>query len=142
MPRCPNGTRRNKSTGNCEPNNVKSKKNEKTAPKKKTQKKCPKGTQRYYPRGKCLPITNDDNKSRNKPQVEAEKKRTLTDSEIEEIIEYANQNENHDFIKEKLQKLKFDPKYKSVWTGKPHKDLYTQARDKVLAWGKYKDEIE
>lgn len=43
MPRCPNGTRRNKKTGNCEPTAKKS-------------KRCAKGTRKNKKTGKCDPV--------------------------------------------------------------------------------------
>ena len=54
--KCPNGTRRNKKTGKCEPTNNNSKS---TANK---TVRCPNGTRRNKKTGKCEPIT--DNKTK------------------------------------------------------------------------------
>ena len=55
--RCPNGTRKNKSTGNCEPSNKKSPLKltipKKATPKKSVVKRCPKGTRRNKKNGQC-----------------------------------------------------------------------------------------
>jgi hypothetical protein len=59
MPRCPNGTRRNKKTGECEPIGAKSasvKASSETSSKTTKSKRCPKGTRRNKKTGNCDPI--------------------------------------------------------------------------------------
>ena len=59
MPRCPNGTRKNKKTGACEPIGAKSSSasSAKASSSKTTKsKRCPKGTRRNKKTGNCNPI--------------------------------------------------------------------------------------
>lgn len=59
MPRCPNGTRRNKKTGKCEPTGVASSKSSTTSAssvKASKSKRCPKGTRKNKRTGNCDPI--------------------------------------------------------------------------------------
>ena len=102
MPRCPNGSRRNKKTGNCE----------KKIPKSVTQKK-----KISFP--------------------------PLTVSDIETILNEFNIEDANDkhMITKKLKKMKYDPTYQSCWDGKPGRDLYSQAREKVSCWAKYGDKL-
>jgi hypothetical protein len=101
MPRCKNGTRRNKKTGNCE-------------------KKSSVGTKRVY-----SPIKSAF------PQ--------LTSSDIENILKEYNITNTSDkrMLTKKLKKMKYNPNYESCWDGKPGRNLYEQATEKVSCWNKY-----
>ena len=37
----------------------------------------------------------------------------------------------------KLKKMKYNPNYESCWDGKPGRNLYEQATEKVSCWNKY-----
>jgi len=61
MPRCPNGTRKNKKTGECEPIGTKSSSSKSSSVKASSSKttkskRCPKGTRRNKKTGNCDPI--------------------------------------------------------------------------------------
>ena len=103
MPRCPNGTRRNKKTGICEPSNI-----------TKTTR-CPKVTRRNKTTGNCeqkiKSITLDDLKNDSyEPK--------LTKSDILEIVSRPQFLENKKSVSAKLASLKisydFETKYASA----------------------------
>lgn len=37
--------------------------------------------------------------------------------------------------------MKYHPTNQSCWDGKPGRDLYSQAREKVSCWAKYRDKF-
>lgn len=76
--RCPNGTRRNKKTGNCEPTRKKSSKSLK--PKNTNTKvgRCPNGTRRNKKTGNCEKKRVSAKPSTPKPKLPTPKPRTLT----------------------------------------------------------------
>lgn len=118
MPRCPNGTRRNKKTGLCKRKrcHVGTRKN------RKTQKCEPKKIRKITP---LLPPTPESLSTR------------LTKEEIDAII--IETGANPDEVRVKLENVTFDPNYVSAFTGNPVTNLYAQAVDKVFAWRKYGD---
>jgi hypothetical protein len=163
MPRCPNGTRKNKVTGNCE---------------SKISRRCPNGTRKNKVTGNCEnKITSKTKKLELKLKVclanlekvkhhknAAEQKKyfklndrviklenqlenldvdnKLTEEEVLKIITLYKIDENDkDEIKEKLMNLTYDNKYKSCFTGKKSLNLYSMATDKVACFLKYGDEI-
>jgi hypothetical protein len=119
--RCPNGTRRNKTSQLCE-----AKRNKSYSFRRKP---CPKGTRRHKKTGECY-----------SGKVKAEKAGTkLTQSEIETIMDeftFSNDSERTK-IRAKLNKLKYEPKYISCFTGKSLLTAWEQARDKVACYTKY-----
>ena len=121
--RCPNGTRRNKTTGNCEKRSSSS-----------SKKRCPNGTRRNKTTGNCEKAGSVSSSSSK-----------LTASDIKSILSesgvHFNNGADKRMITARLRTLKYDPDYQSCWDGKPQRDLYAQALAKIQCWSKYGDLI-
>jgi len=163
MPRCPNGTRKNKVTGNCE---------------SKKLRRCPNGMRKNKVTGSCenkltlktkklelklkVCLANLEKFKHHKNATEQKKyfklndKRIdlenqlenldvdnkLTEEEVMEIITlYKIDKKDRDEIKEKLMNLTYDDKYINCFTGKKSLNLYSMATDKVSCFLKYGDDI-
>jgi hypothetical protein len=136
--RCPNGTRKNKKTGNCE---------------KKTKKRCPNGTRKNKKTGNCekkliyqkniLKKSKISQKSNTMSEYES-----LNKSDQEYIKNFILENYGNDSRKQEaldaVPKLYYDPEYESVFDGNlftgPYKERY-QAMDKIQAFFKYSDDL-
>ena len=169
MPRCPKGTRRNKKTGNCEPND------------KVTTTRCPKGTRRNKKTGLCEETSSNQSEldkchtklreaykkmNSNMTKKDMDKyfkmkkqcmnienkisnmdtNKHLTEREVDDLLEHFSFNEE-DFgqeyrdVRRDLLKLKYDPTYIHAFTGKRTKNLHEMAEGKLSAYLKYGDEI-
>lgn len=155
MPRCPNGTRRNKKTGECEKHTGNKKtsasaKRPSPQPVKSRQKRCPNGTRRNKKSGECekkLPARLANIKMPTEPRAMSPKlnARHLSNAEIDELMEinmddYDDDDYDKEDIRRRLKNLTFDPKYVSCF-GEKHKDLFSQANAKLECWNKYSDEF-
>jgi hypothetical protein len=142
MPRCPNGTRKNKRTGSCENKNTTRKKQLETRLKtcldniKKVKDwKTLAEQKRYYKlMSKYRNLNNEiENLDTNKH---------LTNDEVSDIMQpYNIDKKDQAEIKRKLMGLSYDPKYISCYTGKKSLNLYHMADDKLACYFKYGDEI-
>jgi len=120
MPRCKNGTRRNKKTGNCDP---------KPNP---GSKRCKNGTRRNKKTGACIKRTTKRSLNRSTKQTH------LTPDQINHLMDLAKEyddelkDEETDFIKYKLQHLSFDHDYEYYYESNSRPNtLFNQAQDKV-----------
>lgn len=129
MPRCPNGSRKNRKTGECESTSKSSRCPEGRCRKSvsKSKKRCPNGTRRNPKTGVC------ESQSR---------KSKLSDSQIEEIINDHNSFSPEEKVEVRLQLKKLTPEkeYVSCFGERP-KDLFSQAIAKSQCWAKYRDPI-
>lgn len=169
-PRCKNGTRRNKKTGNCEP--VASKKQ--TQPKTRTRKvkevdecpicvlpmdnkkeliktKCGHTYHKICLAKTCYMTDSGCPLCRANIDKECYKLRnvnTINENEIEKIIDNYNLDDREEYkedkkyIREKLPKVKYDPKYRGCFDGKKINNIYGQLRDKVSCYMKYRHSIK
>ena len=149
MPRCPNGTRKNKRTGICEGKNTSSvNKNTSRKPQLEIKiKECLDDLEKFknyknlteqkkYHKliAKCRDLDNKiDNLDENKH---------LTETEVLSIMDPYNIDDKEVVeIKRKLMNLTYDNKYISCFTGKKSINLYYMAHDKLACYFKYGDEI-
>ena len=142
MPRCPNGTRKNKLTGVCE--NKITTKTRKLELKLRTcladlekfkHHKNAREQRKYF---KLIDRRIDlENQIEN---LDVDNK--LTEEKVMEIITlYKIDGEEKDEIKQKLMNLTYDNKYISCFTGKKTLNLHSMAMDKLSCFLKYGDEI-
>lgn len=107
MPRCPNGTRKNKKTGECEPTD-KMTKPETTEPISQSAKKslrCPKGTRKNKKTGECE-STNKITKpepAKEEPKLESPLKEKMITPSVPSPIKEDKKEE----LKQKVQELKY-----------------------------------
>lgn len=82
MPRCPNGTRKNKKTGECEPKKIASKPE---SNQEKTRKRCPKGTRKDKKTSECKKVSETHKIEQNKRPVRVNKKKNMKMFKITKI---------------------------------------------------------
>lgn len=95
-PRCPNGSRRNKKSGNCE----------KTSEKTKTSKKrCPNGSRRNKKSGNCIKKNNETKSKSPIVKTKTKTNNTLSTSEIKQVIkEFSDIHRDEDYFMESEKK--------------------------------------
>jgi len=162
MPRCPNGTRKNKTTRICEsklshklrcPNGTRKNKDTRsceniiTLKKRKLElklricldnlekiKRHKNATQQYF--------KLNDKRTDLENQIKNLDENHLTEEEVLDIIKlYKIDEKEKDEIKRKLLNLTYDNKYINCFTGKKSLNLYSMATDKLSCFLKYGDEI-
>lgn len=112
MSRCPNGTRRNKKTGNCEP--------------KGTNHRCPRGTCRNKKTGNCVQSKISDaelTKIFNSMVLRPEERKELEQ------------------MRPIFRNMRYKKSYKSCFTGESTRDIYDMISTKISCWVKYDDDI-
>ena len=115
LPRCKNGTRRNKKTKQCEPSHTKTKKTTNTNTKTKTKtKRTANNDSQYISQHELEQILREIN---------------LSPAEMEEIKSSI----------ERLKHTRFTKRYKSCFTGNPTRDAEDMVRTKLQCWTKYRD---
>lgn len=155
--RCPNGTRRNNKTGNCEsrmkPMSPKVKVSNKVEKLRQELVECEEQRNAAYHkfnstqsgkeykifiklRNKCMKLEDAMyNADTNLRLTEEEADKILHDQRVDE------EDEEYDELKEKLMNLTYDKKYMSDFTGKPTRNLYNMAQDKLSSYYKYGSDI-
>ena len=158
MPRCPNGSRRNKSTGVCDKNI--SRRNKSTRVYKKNKKEILMNKLQ-----KC--IAEADKMKRKNPNIlmsvgpdllkygkliikcrdlqyeidNLDESKHLNEEDISSILHPYADNSQYPDIKDmminKLKKITYDKKYKNCFGGEKSLNLYYQAKDKVDCFFKY-----
>jgi hypothetical protein len=129
MPRCPNGSRRNKKTGECVSTAKKSSPVKSPSPVTK-KRRCPNGTRRNKSTGECVGKNGKTSRLEHTliskhyfdkfmPNLSPEKQKYLVDN------------------MHKLQRMQYDPKYISCFTGKKTKNQFAMIDDKIYCWNKY-----
>jgi len=114
MPRCKNGTRRNKKSGNCEP--------------KRASTRCPKSTRRNKKTYICETVRITDTKLN---EIINNLKPNMTDEKIMQL----------ERMRPTLKKIKYSKSYKSCFTGKATRDIIDMIETKIACWSKYGDDI-
>ena len=139
MPRCPNGTRKNKATKSCE--------NIITLKKRKLELKlriCLDNLEKikHHKNATQLYFKLNDRRTDLENQIKNLDANHLSEKEVLDIITlYKIDEKEKDEIKQKLMNLTYDKKYINCFTGKKSLNLYSMAIDKLSCFLKYGDEI-
>ena len=130
--RCPNGTRKNKKTGNCEK-------------KSSIKKRCPNGSRRNNKTGNCEKLNYKNKSLSNKKKSSKMSERKYLSKEDQEYIrEFIKEDYGNDRRVQKalnsVSHIYFDPEYRSqfdnqLFTGK-YKERY-QAMDRIQGFFKF-----
>jgi hypothetical protein len=140
MPRCPNGTRKNKFSGICE-NPSKKKKVELKLELCLVDLKKFENYKNLSEQKKYFKLIDTIRQLENELEnLDTDKK--LSEEEVENIITpYKIGEKEKEEIKQKLMMLTYDNKYISCFTGKKSANLHDMAMDKLSCFLKYGDEI-
>jgi hypothetical protein len=117
MPRCPNGTRRNKKTGTC-----------------KAQKRCKRGTRRDKKTSRCV--------RHQSASIGSAKPGRLSTENVEKVIQQTGISSHPEvgIVRQQLKKLTLESDFTSCF-GEKLTTLFSQAIAKVQCWRKYGDPI-
>ena len=141
MPRCPNGTRKNKVTGNCESKHT-SRKNKLELKLKVCLDNLEKFKHHKNATQQKKYFKLNDKRKDLENQIKNLDANHLSEQEVLDIITlYKIDEKEKDEIKQKLMNLTYDNKYISCYTGKKSLNLYNMADDKLACYFKYGDEI-
>jgi len=157
MPRCPNGTRKNKKTGKCErpkisknqkikaltrkqteiiskikKNNIPNNENPYSITQLKTQLKTTKLMQKLNVINNEIENLNEDYRLNEKQVVSILKNHNIYDDE---------DTKNYADIKRKLMSMKYDANYKSCFTGDKLNNLMEMVDDIIWCSHKYSDDL-
>ena len=118
MSRCPNGTRRNKKSGNCEPKRVTSSRQRHAV------------IQRHAVR---------------KTRSASAPKKSISKQSLDDIIDSMDLDPTKraelEEMKPALKRMKYSKSYKSCFTGKSTRNIEDMISAKIQCWAKYGDDI-
>jgi len=119
MPRCPNGTQRNKTTGKCEPKD-----------KKQTKGRCPKGTRRNKTTDNCEEVTKKKTITLEDLKTDSYEPK-LTKSDILEIVSRPQYLEDKKSVSAKLASLKINYDFDATYADAIKKNKFGMIEGKT-----------
>jgi hypothetical protein len=144
MPRCPKGTRKNNATGNCDKIDSKKEKLQEKLKKCITEKNkykdatSAKDNLKYLKlQKKCWLIENEIENLDTTKHLDENTIESILDQYMSDLEPSAKEE-----LRAKMQKLTYDKKYRSCFSGEPSINLYHQVVDKLSCFVKYGDKIE
>ena len=124
MPRCPNGTRRNKKSGNCEP------------------KRTTASRQRHAVLQRHAVIQRH---AVRKTRSASAPKKSISKQSLDDIIDSMDLDPTKraelEEMKPALKRMKYSKSYKSCFTGKSTRNIEDMISAKIQCWAKHGDDI-